>query len=595
REFEDRSDRWFEMFAVRRRGVDVRTADAEVARIAANLAAAYPDTNAGRGARVVSDFDYRVEAGGVNAKALLGLVLLVVLITCVNVANLLLARGATRTREIAVRVALGAGRVRLLRQLMTESLVLGVLGSIAGFTFAMWLIRLMPALLGMPPGGRSFTVFQADARVLLFTLLVTLVTTCLFGIVPSWLAARADVAPLIKGGAGGDARVERRLRQALVVSQIAISVVLLCGAAVMTRSFMETRRADVGVTRKPLLSAWLTAQDFTNAAVREAVDRLAAAPGAVHAAVAIRAPLSLSGGARAMPVYFPEIPVAPGEGLPDVKVNAVSADYFATTGTRLIAGRMFTREDEIPGEPVMIVSQQFERRFFPGRSAIGARVRPGGATAPEHRIVGVVQDAVIEEIDEPLQPYFYLPFFRGSYGEVTFLVQTAGDAGAFTSTLKRTLKDVDPRLDPRRVITMQDYMAYSASRYRATAALAVALGTVGLLLTALGIYGVISYRTARRTREIGIRMALGARAQDVLGLVVREGAIVAVAGVAIGLATALVVTRSMSSMLFRVGAWDPVSFALAAILVFALACAATVVPARRATRVAPSEALRDTQ
>jgi putative ABC transport system permease protein len=491
-------------------------------------------------------------------------------------------------------VALGAGRVRLLRQLMTESLLLGLFGAIAGLVFAMWLIRLMPALLGVPPGGRSFTLFQADARVLLFTLLVTLLTTCLFGIVPSWLSARADVAPLIKGGAaGGDARAERRLRQALVISQIAISVVLLCGAAVMTRSFIETRRADVGVTRKPLLSAWISAQDFTQPSVRAALDRLAAVPGAVHAAVAIRAPLSLSGGGRAMPVYFPNQPPAPGEGLPEVKVNAVSADYFTTVGTRLIAGRAFTRDDETPGEPVVVVSQQFERRFFPGRSAVGARVRPGGANAPEHRIVGVVQDAVIAEIDEPAEPYFYLPFFRGSYGEVTFLVQTAADAGAFTTTLKQVLTRVDRRLDPRRVVTMQDYMAYSASRYRATAALAAALGTVGLLLTALGIYGVVSYRTARRRREIGIRMALGAGVHDVLRMVVREGAMAAAAGVAIGIAAALLVTRSMASMLFRVDAWDPMSFAAAALVVFALASVATIVPARRATRVAPSEALRD--
>jgi predicted permease len=593
-EFERREERWFDVFAVRTRGTGVRTADTDVARIASNLAAAFPVTNTGRSGRAADDFDHRVERGGVNAKALLGLVLLVVLITCVNVANLLLARGAARTREIAVRVALGAGRARLLRQLMTESLLLGLLGAIAGFTFALWLIRLMPALVGVPPGARSFTVFQVDARVLLFTFIVTILTTCLFGIVPSWLAATADVAPLIKGGAGGgDPRVDRRVRQALVISQIAISVVLLCGAAVMTRSFIETRRADVGVTRKPLLSAWISGQEFTRASVREALDRVARTPGVVRASIAIRAPLSLSGGGRALPLYFPDRPPAPGEGLPEVKLNAVSADYFATTGTRLLAGRVFIRDDEVPGEPVIVVSEQFERRFFPGASAIGARVQPGGAKAPVHRVIGVVQDAVINDIDEPAEPYCYVPYFRGDYGEVTFLVQTAGDAGAFTSTLKQTLKDVDPRLDPRRVVTMRDYMEYSASRFRATAALAAALGLVGLILTVLGIYGVISYRTARRTREIGIRMALGARRQDVVRLIVSEGAVVGATGVMIGIAAALLVTKSMASMLFRVTAWDPVSFTLAAIVVFGLACLATAVPAMRATRVAPSTALRD--
>ena len=403
-EFEGRANRWFQIAAVRKDDVPVATADAEVARLAANLAASFPTTNAGRGARAMADLDYRLDNGGVNAEALLGLVLLVVLITCVNVANLLLARGAARTREIAVRVALGAGRFRLLRQLMTESLLLGVFGAVAGFTIALWTIRLMPALLGAPPGFRSFTVFQVDGRVLLFTLAVTIVTTCLFGIVPSWLSVRADVAMLIKGGTGSvDARAERRFRQALVTSQIAISVVLLCGAAVMTRSFAETKRADIGVTRRPLLSAWVTLEDSTPAAIREALDRLRRTPGVVHAAVAIRAPLSLSGGGRARPMYFPDQPPAPGEGLPQIKFNAVSADYFDTIGTRVVAGRVFTPADEGPGEPVVVVSQQFERQFFPG-GALGRRVQPGGADAPVHRIVGVVQDAVINRIGEPAEP-----------------------------------------------------------------------------------------------------------------------------------------------------------------------------------------------
>jgi cell division protein FtsX len=220
-------------------------------------------------------------------------------------------------------------------------------------------------------------------------------------------------------------------------------------------------------------------------------------------------------------------------------------------------------------------------------------VQPGGPGSPVHRIVGVVRNAVINDLDEPAEPYFYVPFFRGQYGEVTFLVQTAADAGAFASILKPLLAGVDPRLDPRRVVTMRDYMEYSASRYRATAALAAALGMVGLLLTVLGIYGVISYRTARRSREIGIRMALGARGQDVLGLIVREGAIVALTGVAIGLAAAVALARAIASMLFHVGPWDPLSFTIATVVVFGLACVATAIPAIRATRTAPSVALRN--
>lgn len=595
RELEVRDERWFQVVARRRADVRVTAAQADIMRIAANLAAAYPASNAGRAARVISDLDYRLENGGLNAKALLGLVLLVVLITCVNVANLLLARGAARTREIAVRVALGAGRWRLLRQLMTESALLGLLGAIAGFTLALWLIRLMPALLGTPPGFHSFLLFQVDGRVLLFTLAVTILTTCLFGVLPSWLSARADVAPLIKGtavAAGG--RGDRRVRQALVVSQIAIAVVLLCGAAVLARSFVETGRADLGVTRKPLLAAWVSGEELTQAAVVEALHRVEAIPGVAHAAIAFRAPLSLSGGGFARPVYFPDHPPAPGEGLPQIKCNPVSAAYFETVETRLLRGRLFTADEEGPGEPVMVVNEQFEARYFPGRSAVGERVQPGGPDAPMHRVIGVVQNSVINEIGEPAEPYFYVPYWRQRFGEVTFLAQTSSDAAAFAPVIKQTLKDVDPHLDPRRVVTMRDYMEYSASSFRATAALAGALGVVGLLLTILGVYGVVAYRTSWRTREIGIRMALGARRSDVLTLIVREGAFTALAGVAIGIPAALVATRALASMLFRVSAWDALSFSVAAVVVFTLACVATMIPALRATRIAPSRALRDT-
>ena len=593
-EFEDRDFRWFEVMARKRAGVSVAAAQADVLHVAATLSTAYPATNAGRAARVISDFDYRLENGGTNAEALFGLVLLVVLITCVNVANLLLARGAARTREIAVRVALGAGRARLLRQLMTESAILGMLGAIAGFTLSLWLTRLMPALLGTPPGFRSFTLFQVDGRVLLFTLAVTILTTCLFGVLPSWLSTRADVAPLIKGtavAAGG--RGDRRVRQALVISQIAVAVVLLCGAAVLARSFAETNRADLGVTRKPLASAWVTGEPFTKEAVVEGLRRLQGIAGVTHAAIALRAPLSLSGNGYARPVYFPEQPAAPAEGLPQIKLNTVSATYFETIGTRLLRGRVFTADEDGPGEPVMVVNEAFEAKYFPG-GAIGQRAQPGGQTALVHRIIGVVQNSVINEIGEPPEPYFYLPYWREDFGEITFLVQTSTNAAAFVPIIKQTLKGVDPHLDPRRVITMRDYMEYSARTFRATAALAGALGIVGLILTILGVYGVVAYRTSWRTREIGIRMALGARRGEVLALIVREGAMTALIGIAIGIPAALAVTRELASMLFHVSPWDALSFSTVAVIVFGLACLATLVPAIRATRIAPSRALRDT-
>ena len=593
RELERRDERWFHVLARRRGRVPVETANAEVARIAANLASAHPGTNAGRGARAVSDLRYRIENGGGSAAALLGLVLMVVLITCVNVANLLIARASARTRELAVRVALGASRRRLARQLMTESAILGTLGALAGLTLALWLIRLLPALVGTPPGFRSFVLFQVDARVFLFTLGLAMLTTVLFGVAPSWMAARADVVPLIKGeGVLGRRVKDRAVQKALVASQIAVSLVLLCGAGVLARSFAETARADIGITRHPVLTAWITGAAFTRASVEEAMRRIEALPGVMRASIAFRAPLSLSGGGMAQPVHFPDNPSAPGEGTPDVKFNRVGTGYFETVGTRLERGRVFTPEDHRDGEPVMVVNGAFERRYFPGESALDRRVRPGGPLAPLHRIVGVVQDAAINHIGEKPEPYFYVPFWRGPSGEITFLVQ-ATDAAALAPALQSTLKDVDPALEPRRVLTLRDYIEYSARTYRSTAVLAAVLAGVGLLLTVLGVYGVIAYRTSTRAREIGIRVALGARRGEVIGLVMRDGAIAAAVGLGIGVPAALVATRVLASLVFRVSVRDPVAFAAAAGVLALSVCAATAIPAWRAARIAPSAALRE--
>ena len=589
-DFESRTFRWFYVVAIRKPSVSRASAQADVDAVAHGLASDFPATNAGRGSRVVSDLAFRAEQGGFSAAALLGLVLLVVVITCVNVANLLLARGEARTRELAVRAALGASRVRLLRELMIESGVLGLLGAIAGLTLAMWMIRILPAIIGAPPGFRSFELFQADTRVFLFTLVVTALTTVLFGAAPSVWAARADVITLIKAGGGGTR--PRRAGRWLATVQVAVSLVLLCAAAILSRSFMETRRADLGLTRSPVLTAWVT-DSVPQAVGEDAVGRLEAIPGVVRAAIALRAQLSLSGNGYGKPIFFPDRPTPPGEGLPEVKMNAVGSSYFDVAGTRLLRGRLFSRQDEREGELVMIVNEQFARTFYPGGDAVGALVRPGGPTAPLTRIVGVVQNSPISNIGERPEPYFYLPYWRGRYGEMTFLMRTASDAAAIAPSVRDTLRRTSPRLEPRRLITMSAYIDYSASSYRATATLAAALGAIGLLLTVLGVYGVIAYRTARRTREIGIRIALGAHPRQVIRMVLREGAAVGVAGIAVGVPLALAATRFMASMLFRVSPWDGVALVTAAAVLLSSVCAAAAVPAWRAARVSPSTALRD--
>jgi predicted permease len=593
-EFTRRDARWFDVLARRQAGVSAAAANTEVGAIASSLARDFPESNRGRGARVVSDLDYRLEQGGVSAVALLALVLLVVLITCVNVANLLLARAAGRTRELAVRVALGAGRQRLLRQLMLESALLGAAGAIAGIVVAMWLIRILPALLVQPPGFQSPLLFETDLRVVLFTMGVTTLTTVLFGLAPSLIAARTDVAALVKSEplTASPWQRGRRLGGAFVVGQVALSLVLLSVAAVLAKSFFETRRADLGFARKPLLTAWAT-DSVPRAVGAQAIAQLEALPGVKHVAVAIRAPLSLSGGGRSRAIVTEDMATPPATGYPQVKFNAVSASYFETLDIPLQAGRVFTPADDTDGEPSIVVNERFATEFFPGRSPIGRIVRVGGPSSPPHRIVGVVANTVINQLNEAPEPYFYVPLWRGDYGELTFLIETSGDPTAVAPAVRASLRQTDERLDPRHLVTMAQYVAYSASSYQATAALSAGLGLVGLVLTALGVYGVVASRAVRRTKEIGIRVALGAARGQVLRLVLAEGARLGLLGIAIGIPAALATTRVIRSLLFGVDPWD-VSALIVAIAALCVAlAAATFVPAWRAVRTSPAIALRE--
>jgi putative ABC transport system permease protein len=589
-EFERRGDRWFEIVARRRSGASVAAATAEVSALTENMATAHPDTNRGRHARVISDFDYRREAGGANAAALIGLVLLVVALTCVNVANLLLARAAGRRRELALRKAIGANRRQLARQLMAESLLIGAAGAAAGVLIGMWLVRLLPFLIVDPPGLRSLTVFQVDGRIVAVTLAVALATTLLFGLTPSWVAARSDVSDLLKHTAAGRTRGSQ-VGGAFVIAQVAISLVLLSAAAVLARSFLATGRADLGFARKPVLTAWSTA-DVPAAVLRDAVRRLTALPGVARVAVALRAPLSLSGGGRAQDVTVAGARAPAGESA-SVKYGAVSANYFETMGIGLVKGRTFSDEEEAGGEPVVIVNSVFVNRFLSDRDPIGALVRIGGAKGAEHRVIAVAPVTVVNRIGEPPEPYFYLPYWRERHGEVTFLIETGGNPAALAPPVRAALIGLEPSLDPRRLLALEQYLDYSAGSYRAMAALASALALVGLILTAVGVYGVMAYRTARRVREFAIRIALGAVRGQVFRMVMREGARVGLVGAAIGVPAALVTTWLLQSMLFGVGPWDGRAFAGAALALFAAIAVATFVPAWRATRDTPATALRE--
>jgi predicted permease len=589
-EFEARDFRWFDIIARRQPGITAAQVAAEVDTFARGLAMTYP-SNRGRGGRAVSEVSHRLETGGVNAIALLALVLLVVVITCVNIANLQLSRAAARLRELAVRTALGASSGRIVRQLMAENLLLGVLGAAAGLLIAAWVIRLLPAVIGAPPGLRAFTVFALDSRVALFTLAVTLVTTIAFGLIPSWLTSRSDLVPLLKSETGMPAIVRHRFARAtLVAVQVATAVVLLTSAALFARSFAASNTIHLGFARKPILSAWVLAE-VPRPQGDAVLEQLRALPGVRDAAVALRAPLSLSGAGLSRTV-LPE-DADPRDGRVEVKYNAVGANYFSTVGIRLLEGRPFTEQDQRGDSKVIVVSEPFARRFFPGRSAIDrtVRIEPG---AIDHRIVGVVEHVVIGAVNEEREAYFYLPFWPGGYSEATFLVEASTGTASIGPGVRSVLKDIDERFDPRMVASLEELVRYSARNYRWTALLAAVLAMLGLLLTAIGVYGVISFNTIRRTREIGIRVALGARPGQVMGLVLKDGTRLAAAGIAIGLPAALLAARLLSSLLFGVQPADLPSFAGAAAIVLLIVVLATFIPARRALRVTPSTALRTT-
>lgn len=590
-EFTQRDYRWFSVVA-RRMDTGVAAAQDEMTALAASMARDHPAISAGRGARVISDARHRLERGGVNAGALLGLVLLVVLITCVNLAHLILARAAARTREIATRVALGAGRWRVMRQMIAESIVLGALGAAAGLIVAMWVIRVLPAILPQPPGFAATYAFQVDGRVLGFTIGITAVTILLFGLVPSWVTARGDVATLIKtaSAAPGSGRRGRVGGAVFVISQVALSLVLLSAAAVLARSFAATRTADIGIERKAILTAW-SSMDVDAARAAEGVTRLEALPGVTRVAVAIRAPLSLSGGGRSVGVYLPDSPPLKSVGAPQVKFNAVSANYFDTIGTRAVRGRLFTDADQRPGEPVVIVNQAFADRFFPGQDAVDRVIRLRGGSGPLYRIIGVVENAVVVTIDDKDNPYLYLPFWRQPAGEITYFVEAAAGA-SLTAAVREALKSVHASLEPRRVIAMADYIDFAGASYRATATLALALGCLGLVLTAIGVYGVVSYHTSRRTREIGVRVALGAAPSGIIRLVLRDGARATAIGIAVGLPLSFWMNWLLEPLLLWVTPWDGTAFAAAALVIGAAVLAATLVPALRAMRVSPATALR---
>ena len=531
---------------------------------------------------------------------LAGAVGLVLLIAVVNVANLMLARATVREREMALRLSLGAGRGRLVRQLLTESVLLALMGGAAGLALAWGGIALVRA---WNPGNLPLIdSVRLDAGALGFMLFVSMLTGVLFGLAPALESARADLNSTIKEGgrASAASQARGRTRAALVVCEIAVSLTLLVGAGLLLRSFANLQRVTGGFSAPPrqILTMLISPGDRKYKDARaglafydEVLRRARNVPGVETAAVTDSLPPDRQGDADTFAIEGQ--PLAPGEINPIISDVTVSPDFFQTLGIPLIKGRYFTAHDTQDLAPVAIVSEGFVRRFLPNQDALGKRIRQSGPGFGNNwmQIVGVVGNVKYLGLTVDTDPAYYMPLAQ-SYGLRLYLaVRCSGDAARLADTLRRKIQSIDPGVTLAQIGAMDQSLAWSVSQPRFDTMLSLFAG-IALLLAAVGIYGLIAYSVAQRTHEIGVRMALGAARADVVRMVVRQGASLAALGIVLGLGGAFALTRLLKTLLFGIGATDALTFAAAPVGSMLVVLLATFVPALRATRISPVVALR---
>jgi len=576
-------------------GVTISQAQSELDAIATRLAAQYPVTNNGWGVKL--DLLQNVIVGDVRPAfmVLVGAVALVLLIACANIASLLFARNSARQREIAIRTALGAGRSRLLRQLLTESLVLALAGGVAGIFLANAGVELLKQL--GPQSLPRLDEVNISSTVLAFTFVTAVFTGILFGLGPALKASRRDLTQSLKeGGASGDSRSKHRAHNALVVAEVALSVVVLIASGLLLNSFWRLMRVHPGFDPANVLATELSlvSPHYDDAQRRESFfhqlqDRLQSSPGVNSAGFISELPLS--GEANDTFFTITEHPPANPNDNDDADFRNIDGDYFATMRIPLLAGRVFDRQDSAESSKALIVNEPFVKKFFPNEDPIGKHLNmyEGKPEFVTREIVGVVGGNKHFALQESLRPEMFKP---GSFTRMNIVVRSAGNPAALTAVVRQAIHAIDPDETTSTFRTMDDVISLSAAGDRFNTVLLGAFGGIALLLTAAGIFGVLSYLVAQRTREIGLRMALGAQPQDVLRVIVGHGLRLVLAGLCIGVAAGLVVTRWMSSVLFDVKPTDPLTFTAVAVVLTAVAFLASYIPARRAMRVDPMVALR---
>jgi putative ABC transport system permease protein len=589
-----RDNRWFDVAGHLRQSTEISEAQAQLQTLAKRLALAYPSSNQGINfiARPAPEVAHEGMAMGIYLMAMVGLVLL---ISCANVANLLLAQTGRRQREIAMRRALGAGPRRLAGQLLTEGLPWAVVGGVLGGVLAAWLMKLLPAL--MP--GLSDENLVLDGRVLLFTAAISLLSALVFGLVPGFWVLRSNLVTVLKGDDPWFGRAVARvpLRSLLVSGEIALSVVLLVASALLLRSLRYSQGINPGFDPgKNVVILSVAPPEFygySSDQARAIYPALAAAvepvPGVIRASYARRPPLTGNEAGETLPVVIPGVQPPPGSDHFKIRYNIVGPKFFATLGARLKEGREFSDFDRPSTVLVVIINGAMARRFRPGQDPVGKALQIGKKS---FQVVGVVEEGRYVNLHETVQPYLFLPFTQVGSFECWLLVETASDPRGMIPTILKATTAVAKHLPIVNAVTFKESMREVLAEERSRVELLGSLSVLGMCLAAVGLYAAVAYLVSRRTHELGIRMALGARRGDVLKLVLAQGLRLSGVGAAVGLAGALAASRLMSRFIYGVTLTDPLSYLASILVAVSVALAACYFPARRATRVDPLVALR---
>ncbi|MFZ0819480.1 MAG: ABC transporter permease [Candidatus Acidiferrales bacterium] len=596
---EDRGARWIESYVRLKPGVTRERAQQEMSAVAKRLEADYPDTDRGRGFELWPLWQTPFNNAGTllpTLEIMLVVVVLVLLIACANVGNLLLVRSFARRHEMTVRMAIGASRGRLVRQLLTEGLILSAFGAAGGLLVAHWCRHALALLFPARGGVAMYLPGEIDWRVLAVSAGVCLIATLLLMLVPAFQTRKLDLAGALKSESGAvvGTRRKARVRSGLVLVQVSLSFVLLVGAGLLMQSLQRIRTASPGFSTRGVL---VTAFDLTSAGYDaqraknfqdELIDRVTGLPGVESAAFARATPLgygSYSSSPIAVDGYQP-----PPDEQPTVEYNEVGPDYFATMGIPLVSGREFTRADDERAALVAVVNETMTAIYWRGRNPIGERVQVKGRWM---QVVGVAKDSKYENVRETPKPFFYVPLRQGFSPRASLNIRTPLPPVTMASALAREARALEPNLAQYEVITLQEQLDRSTSPQLVAVTLVGVLCGLALLLAAIGLYGVMSHSVSQSTRELGLRMALGAGASNLLRLVMSKALMLMAGGVALGAVAALALTRLMGTMLYKVSPRDPLAFGVAFLVMTIVSLVATFMPAWRATRTDPARVLRD--